>query len=250
MLAWGTHLVDNEHPSTLQISAPDGSLLETIYTQDAGTNPPMAIVAEHWSADGKEVYFSKEPVGIGGYIPFSGASNLYKIDIASKQVTEIIPPNPDTGAQTCLDAISGDYRLVADHCAQGVITIRDLQNGSTAIIQSPADVTGYRLLGSARFSPDGSQVGFALAEGNPDSEHGWVAVGSSTGGEAKSILAGDAGSYYTVVGWLDDHTLLLQLNKMVCTSVACPNELYTIGDDGSNLTKVADGSFLTEMDNR
>ena len=57
----------------------------------------MELVAEIWSADGQSLYFSKEPVGIGGYILFSGASNLYQINIATKQVTEIISLNPETG---------------------------------------------------------------------------------------------------------------------------------------------------------
>ena len=51
----------------------------------------MQFVAEFWSADGQLLYFSKEPVGIGGYIPFAGASSLYQIDLASKKVKELSP---------------------------------------------------------------------------------------------------------------------------------------------------------------
>jgi hypothetical protein len=247
-LAWGTQLTIGTQPSTLQISGPDGSNPETLLTQDA-TTPPVQLVAEFWSADGQSVYFSKEPVGIGGYIPFSGASNLYKIDITTKEVSEIIPQSPSSNTQTCLDALSGDYRFVADHCAQNVITVRDLQNGGSTTLQAPTDVTGYRLLGSARFSPTGDRVAFALAQGDPNSERGWVALGNSSGGVAKLILVGDTGSFYTVQGWLDDQTLLLQSNPIMCTT-NCENQLFTVGADGSNLTKVADGSLLTVIDNR
>jgi tricorn protease-like protein len=130
-----------------------------------------------------------------------------------------------------------------------VITIRDLQNGGTTTIQAPADVAGYRLLGSARFSPDGSRVAFALAQGDPSNERGWVAVGDRTGGLAKLILVGEAGSYYTVQGWLDDQTVLVQSNPIMCNDV-CSSRLFTVGVDGSNPTKVADGSLLTVIDNR
>ena len=248
LLAWGTQPTGDTQTSSLQISNPDGSNLQTLLTVDNTGAGPIQLVAELWSADGQSLYFSKEPVGLGGYIPFSGASNLYKIDLATKVITEIIPQTPSTSPQTCLDAISGDYRYVADHCTQNVITIRDLQNGSTASIQAPTEAAGYRLMGSARFSPAGDLVAFALAQGNPDDERGWVAVGPSFGGAGKLVFAGDAGSYYTVLGWLDDQTLLVQ-----SISINNPNigsQLFTVGVDGTNLTKVADGSFLTIIDNR
>ena len=186
--------------------------------------------------------------GIGGYILFGGASNLYKIDIKTKEITEIIPQTAPTSPQICLDAISGDYRFVADHCTQNVITVRDLQSGGSATIQAPTDVTGFRLLGSARFSPSGDRVAFALAQGDPSNERGWVAVGSSSGGVAKLVLVAEAGTYYTVQGWLDDQTLLVQSNNI--SNADRGSQLFTVGVDGSNPTKVADGSLLTVVDNR
>jgi hypothetical protein len=248
LLAWGTHPAGTAQTTTLQISHPDGSNLETLLSIDNGTGIPIQLVAELWSADGQSLFFSKEPYGIGGYILFSGASNLYKIDIMTKEITEIIPQAPTTSPQVCLDAISGDYRFVADHCTQNVITVRDLQGGSTVTIQAPTDVTGYQVMGSAHFSPSGDRVAFALAKSDPNDERGWVAVGASSGGVAKLILVGDAGSYYTVQGWLDDQTLLVQSNNISSAEVG--SQLFTVGADGSNLTKVADGSLLTVIANR
>lgn len=248
MLAWGTQLLNGTQPSTLQVSAPDGSNLETLLTLDAGATPPQELVAEAWSADGQSLYFSKEPVGIGGYISFSGASNLFQINIATKEVKEIIPVSADSGPQICLDAMSGDYRYVADHCTQGVITIRDLQSGGTVTIEPPTDITDYRQMGSARFSPDGSKVAFALAKGNPDAEQGWVAVGDSAGGGSKTILVGNVGSFYMVAGWLDDQTVLVQSYSVACAT--CTNEIFTVTLDGASPTKVADGTFQTVIDNR
>ncbi len=92
-------------------------------------------------------------------------------------------------------------------------------------------------------------MAFALARGDPSNEQGWVAVGDSTGGLSKLILAGEAGSYYTVHGWLDDQTLLVQSNPIMCTQ-DCSSQLFTVGVDGSNPTKVADGNLLTILDNR
>jgi hypothetical protein len=247
-LAWGTQPAGTAQTTTLQIAKPDGSNLETLLSIDNGTGIPIQLVAEFWSADGQSLYFSKEPSGIGGYILFGGASNLYKIDLKTKEITEIIPQTAPTSPQICLDAISGDYRFVADHCTQNVITVRDLQSGGNATIQAPTDVTGFRFLGSARFSPSGDRVAFALAQGDPSNERGWVAVGSSSGGVAKLVLVAEAGTYYTVQGWLDDQTLLVQSNNIGSADIG--SQLFTVEADGSNPTKVADGSLLTVIDNR
>jgi hypothetical protein len=62
------------------------------------------------------------------------------------------------------------------------------------------------------------------------------------------VLTAQAGSYYTVQGWLDDQTLLVQSNTLSNPNVG--SQLFTVGVDGSNPTKVADGSLLTIIDNR
>ncbi|NJD60213.1 MAG: hypothetical protein C3F13_06425 [Anaerolineales bacterium] len=247
ILAWGTQLYPADS-SALMIANPDGSNQETLLTISSTNEPPVQIVAETWSADGQSLYFSKEPVGIGGYILFSGASNLYKVDIHSKEVTEIIPQASPSGPQTCLDAISGDYRNVADHCVADMITIRDLQSGTLTTIQAPSGFTSYKVMGSTQFSPAGDRVAFAMAKNNPDDEQGWVAIGNTAGGTANIILTSGPGEYYTVQGWLDDQTLLVQ-----SFSVGNPggvNQIWTISADGSVLTKISDGTFLTLIDNR
>jgi len=247
-LAWGTQLTSGA-PSSLLMSATDGSQLETLLTLDAGANPPVQLVAEAWSADGQTLYFSKEPVGIGGYILFAGASNLYKIDITSKQVTELIPLAANGGPMICLDALSQDFRFVADHCTSNVITIRNLTDSSSTTIQPPVGIAGFRIMGSARFSPDGSRVAFALGKGDPNAEQGWLAVGDRAGGASNLIFTTPAGVYDTVLGWLDDQTLLVQSSSLLCNPT-CLNQLWTVGIDGSAPVKVTDGSFLTIIDNR
>ena len=62
-------------------------------------------------------------------------------------------------------------------------------------------------------------------------------------------MTGQAGSYDTVIGWLDDQTLLVQANQLLC-NLTCANQLLTVGIDGSNPKKVAEGSYLAVLDNR
>jgi hypothetical protein len=250
-IAWGTQPTDADHPSSLLISGLDGSDLQTLLTDDAGPSRPTQLVAEFWSQDGQSLYFSREPVGIGGYIIFSGASNLFRIDIASKQVTTIIEQSASNGPMICLDAISADTRFIADHCDKTVITIRDVftAGAPSVTIQPPADASGFKFVGSARFSPDGKRVAYALAKGDPSNEQGWVAIADTAGGASTLIDTGAPGAYFSVHGWLDDQTLLIESHGLNCTPT-CINELWTIAPDGSNLQKVAEGSFQAIIDNR
>ena len=85
--------------------------------------------------------------------------------------------------------------------------------------------------------------------GDPKNEKGWVALSDGTSGASRVILTSQAGMVYTVNGWLDDRTLLVQSSDLTCKP-GCLNQLWTLGIDGSKPVKVADGSFLTVIDNR
>ena len=246
-LGWATSPIGESAPSQLFISAVDGSQLTTLLTDTATITAPHQWVAQRWSRDGQSLYFSTEPYGIGGYILFAGASSLYRVNVNDRSVQEVIPFNMNGGKMICLDELSSDERLVADHCAQTSITIRDLSSGQTTTIQPPADVTGFNLVGSARFSPDLTRVAFALAKRDPDNEQGWVAVSDSLSGGSKLIVTGKPGEYFTVAGWLNADTLLLQSNSLTCNPT-CTNSLWVVKVDGSGLTHIADGTFLTLME--
>jgi len=244
-LAWGTEYTQSYPNSTLQISAADGSGLETLLTQNV-SDPLLQLVAEFWSADGQWLYFSKEPMGLGGYILFGGASNLYKINITTKEVSEVIPLNPSDEPQACLDSISSDYRYVAEHCSQNFIRIRDLSSGGMANILPPEGISpGHQLVGSARFSPDGSRIAFAVAKGVQDAEQGWVVVSDTAISVSKVLLTSQEGSYYTIAGWLNEQTLLVQSTNLRDCSPYCASELWMVNINDANPQKVADGSFIT-----
>jgi hypothetical protein len=247
-LAWATQDAGN-HSSTIKISSLDGAYFDTLLTQDS-SNPPSQLMAQFFSADGQWLYFSKEPVGIGGYILFSGASNLYQINVTTKEVVAVIPAGSSDEPIGCLDAISPDFRYVAEHCWQNMIRIRDLTTGDASIFNPPADITsGSQLAGSARFSPDGTKLAYAIGKSVQDAEQGWVVVSDTAFDNSKVILTSQAGSYYTISGWLDDQTLLVQSTNPVDCSPSCKSELWTVKTDGTEAQKVADGSFLAAIPN-
>jgi hypothetical protein len=246
-LVWGTEYTQAIPNSTLEISSVDGSDRETLLTQEV-SEPLLQLTPLFWSADGKSLYFSKEPVGLGGYILFGGASNLYRIDITTKEVSELIPLVPSDGPQICLDSISKDYRYVAEHCSEDFIRIRDLTSDGTANILLPGDLpSGYKYLGSSRFSPDGSRIAYAVAEGDPNNVQGWLVVSDTAVSNSKVILTSQVGSYFTAAGWLNDQTVLVQSTNMQDCSPYCSGELWMVDINGANQHKVADGSFITTI---
>jgi hypothetical protein len=209
---------------------------------------PSHLLFERWSADGQSFYFSQEPWGIGGYLILSGASSLYFFNATDSSVTEITPFNL-AGQALCLDDFYGEVFLVVDHCGTPTLNVHDRGTGQITTIGAPTDgsqlgpqgeaVTEHTLIGSARFSPDGQQVAFALARGNPEAEQGWVAVSDGLSGGSRLVWASDVGGFYTVIGWLTDELLLLQW------SGTTENSIWVVNASGSDGYKLVVGTFLS-----
>ncbi len=248
-LAWATQISAGNQSSTIKISNLDGTLFDTLLTQDS-PNPPSQLMAQFFSPDGQWLYFSKEPLGLGGYIIFGGGSNLYKINVTTKEIIDVIPTDLSEEPAGCLDAISPDFLYVAEHCSQNNIRIRDLTSGGVFIFIPPAEITtGNQLAGSARFSPDGKKLAYAVAKGVQDAEQGWVVVSDTAIDNSKVILTSQVGSYYTIAGWLDDQTLLVQSTNPLDCSPFCKSELWTVKADGTEAQPAAAGSFLAAIPN-
>lgn len=235
-LAWETVTADASGQgliSQIHVSSPDGSdarvVLEEIHTE------PRVLRVWRWSADGQQLYFSREPSGIGGYILFSGLSNLWALNLADGATTELVPDATDR--VICLDDLSADGALLSQHCEPGVIRVRTVASGSSTRIAPPADAPEFGVLGDARLSPDGSRVAFALARRNPDDEQGWVAVSDGLDGGSRLVATSPAADFFQVKQWLDGQTLLLQ------SAGAVPG-VWTVRADGSDLRRLADGTVL------
>jgi len=244
-LAWATSPTSDPAVTQLFIATADGASVTPVLTETiTAGQPPYQLLAERWSADGQSLYFSREPYGIGGYIPFAGASSLYRYNLADGSVTELIPFQSN-GHWICLDDLTADASLAVGHCVYPkTISVDTLSSGTVQTITAPGTVTDFRLAGGARFSPDSTRVAFGLAKGDPSGEQGYLAVSDSLSGQSNFLGTTDPGHYYSVVAWLNDSTLLVQLNTLACNPV-CTNSLWTIGSDGANLTKLTDGTFLT-----
>ena len=243
-LAWGTQPSEGGTTS-LMVSAVDGGQAQTLLSEQANQDGPHQFVAEGWSADGKTVYFSREPVGIGGGFQYGGASSLFSINVATGKVKEIVPFKTEPGsAWLCLDAFMDDQHLLADHCDRKQITIRNVVTGDTSAVQPPAEIKEFDQIGSAHFSADGQRVAFALTQGiGPEIKMGWLAVSDSLSGSAKVILTAQAGEFFMVDGWLDAHTLLVETYSLQACSGLCLPKLAAVDINTGAASDMGQGIF-------
>src|SRR5689334_16118639 len=72
-VAWDTYTTETTLTSQIFVSALDGTEQQTVLTE---ANSDRILVVAGWSQDGQQLYFSREPLGLGGYILFGGSSNL------------------------------------------------------------------------------------------------------------------------------------------------------------------------------
>jgi hypothetical protein len=235
-IAWGT-ADPNAKPAVaqIQLSAFDGAGLKT-GLKETYPSAPRVLRVLRWSQNGTRLYFGKEPLGIGGYILFTGLTNLWSLDPATGKATEVLRERVPNAA-VCIDDLSPNDRWVADHCKIKSMEVTDLTNRAVKTIAPPANVSQFGSVGGARFSPDSTRLAYALARQDPNNEQGWIALADVARGTSTLIGTSPAKDYFSVASWLDSNTLVLQSNGQT------PG-LWTVGTDGTNLKRLGDGIFV------
>lgn len=223
----------------------NGTLNSEIFIANSdGSNlhSALKLSADHilhvvrFSPDGQRLYYSQEPLGLGGYILFDGISDLWSLDVAAGTTQQLVPAA--AAGTICLDDFTPDESLVALHCADKTISVLDTTTGNIGLITAPAVITDWAQHGSARISPDQTRVAYALARGNGDNEQGWVAMSDSLTGTSHLVATAPPNDYFSVKGWLNNTTLVLQSWRGSAPGV------WVMQADGSDLRRIADGLFL------
>ncbi len=242
-LAWGTYVVTGTTATTeLFLGARDGLQAKGIVKKTAPTSQaPQALEPFRFSQDGTRLYYSYEPVGLGGYILFGGASDLWEYTASTGKSVQVVKAK-QFGGSTCIDDLAPNEKLVVFHCGDKSIGVFDLRTSKSSTITLPAEAGPAKVLGTAHFSPDSTRVAFAAARHNPDDEQGWVLVSTGLTGASKVIAASPAKDYFEVIAWLNADTLLLQTHNP-------QPAVWTVRADGSGLQKLADGQFLSILAN-
>ena len=242
LLAWGTYTLADTAPSTyLHLGEPNDTQSQVVVTE-TGSNMLPNLVPVQWSQDGLSLYYSSEPTGLGGYIPFGGLSGLQRYDLATGLTTTLIARGQL--GMICIDDLANDASMVLHHCDSNVITVLSLSSSRTSTIQAPTELTDAAASGSARFSLDRSRVAFALARRNPENEQSWIAVSENLSGPSTRIVTGEPGEYLNVKGWLNDDIIVFQRIPVTSTDSA---SVWAVRADGSGLAQLSEGTALTIM---
>ena len=230
---WATASATGTVKSEIFVADSDGSKLRSVLTLSSD----QVLHVVRFSPDGQTLFYSQEPLGLGGYIPFSsGVSDLFELDLASGTSRQLVPAA--AAGVICLDDFAPDVSLVALHCNGKTIDLLDTTTGTIGQITAPAGAADWQAHGDARLSPNQSRVAYGLARGDPNNEQGWVAVSDSLTGTSHLVATAPAGDYYSVKGWLNDSTLVLQ-------SWGTQPGVWVVQADGSDLRRLADGIFLS-----
>jgi len=241
LIAFGTM----EPPQTRLIISPVDGFDATVVAEQEMTVEESYFAPIRWSDDGQKLYYSIEPTGLGGYILFGGFSNLYIYDSPTNTSTVLVPESMLGEQMVCLDDLSPDEKLVAHHCGNEGIGIVDTEAGQQlTLITTPADVTGWTVGGSAKFSPSGGKIAFAVAKNDPAAEQGWVIATDDLSGTSHLVATSAPGEYFTVAGWVDENTLVLQSYGNPLGSGPI---VWIVPASGGEPTKIADGYYLTMM---
>lgn len=154
-------------------------------------------------------YFQRELDGMGGYIIFNVNQNpLIRVDRSTGEMKIITTKTKFTAPEDVMpdDSLIA-YVVSEDPRGKGIATV-DPATGLQKFypITPPAPFT---LLGNVRFSPDGKEVAFAMAVGDPDHEQGAVyRLNLATGKTTRVAITKPAdNTYFTVLGWTPQNTI-------------------------------------------
>ncbi len=233
-VAWAKHSFGGDAPgSELYAANLDGSdtrLVDQILPED-NTDRWLTLRPLEWTQDGKLLY-ATQLTGIGGYILYPGWNSLRLYDPADGSLTVLVEDDP---AGMCIQSLSADRSLAALGCTE--IRIRRLAEGSEVTL--PA-LDLQNVAGSARFSPSGERVAYAIAASNPDNERSQVVVAASDGsGEPYPIQTMEGGDFH-VLGWINEDSFVFSAH----TTIENVTTIWRIDYDGSRPTELIEAQFL------
>jgi hypothetical protein len=139
-----------------------------------------------------EVYIGFVPYGIGGYMLYFGPSYLYRIDLSTKKIKNVL----NGGFVTDVSA-DGKLIYVIHRSGQEFIVLKNLQTG---FVKKFAVASKYKQAGDALFSPNGKKIAYAAALGNPEKEAGKIFIVDIATGDKKIVATINKGAYQ-ILGW-------------------------------------------------
>jgi hypothetical protein len=153
----------------------------------------------HWSQDGKYLYFTNEPT-VDGCAPFVNGSDLYRVDLATMQVEQLMP-----SVGNAISLAPDEIRLVYLAYEDRGLVLRRLDTGTEIEMQL---FQQGETAGKIVWSPEGTSLMLTVAPGGPcDTSYSisHVSLGSLT---QTTLIEQDPRGFETVAWPAPDRVLL------------------------------------------
>jgi dipeptidyl aminopeptidase/acylaminoacyl peptidase len=235
-IAWGTTAFEPDPAGDTHIQVKvanvDGSGEQILLDKRlAASVLPQPV---QWSRDGRYLYFTDEPYGIGGYILFWGGPDLQQVDLVTGTITEILP---DQGC-LCAMSLSPDGTTLAS--IAGIdpleLVLRNILDGTERRTQLES---GHWQAGNIVWSPDGKALMFTMAIGDPEKE-AYSIVRVDVGTLAQTVLIHDDARLLETIVWADAKTVWLNSTLML-------GGAWRMDAETGETTLVAEGQAVIEV---
>ena len=172
----------------------------------AATTNEAGITVDVFKQTATAAYIGVTPDGLGGYILYGGPHRLYRLDLGTKEIKEIIGQSQVKQLGFIGDISADENWLAYVNQADENITIDLLSLSGDGAIHQIMVPAAYQQVGDVKFSPDGNQLAYAAAVGEPDSERG-VVFTAQLGTDSQKQITEVAGNYFVVTGWKDNQVV-------------------------------------------
>lgn len=240
---WDT--TNNAPFSQMWVANMDGSGARMLAQIAAPGNEQFFVLMPYRWVDDHTFLYTLNITGIGGYILFWGFASLYRIDINTGISTVLVGDNYFISLSEVSPG-EGMYFTTGEPSGSSGARVNKIRMmGSTDAIVLP-DLPDQGQSGSARFSPSGMWVAYAVARAEMDNERGQVAVVPVDGSAAPLVVADFEGGIFHVAGWMDENTLLIVKTDFTL-GYSDNTSIWKVNRDGTGLTMLTTGDFVGFM---
>jgi hypothetical protein len=171
----------------------------------------LFIEFAHWSIDGMYVFVSANPHTDGYWEPFHSASVLYRFNMETGQISEVLPVGKDDKIYYAFEFAPDDSTLayIETDTSPVELILRNLQTNTEKVIEfDPKYNTG----GDFVWSPDSQKLVFSVTQFDLGT-HEYVSTSIVLWDRPKSdpiILIGDFQDFIVPVEWVEENKVVLQ----------------------------------------
>lgn len=200
----------NQPPSSTAVTSSVAAVLPLGGDALLNSNKDDGTHLQLFHTNSKAYYFRREPDGLGGYIIFDFITGpLIRLNLITGERTNVSIKEPavaqDVSADDKLVAFVSSFDRDPKNLSKLGIIILDQVSGLEKfypiVLADP-----YTSIGMVKFSPNGAQVAFAAAVGDPDHEAGAVYTLDLASGKVTEVTKTKLknNTYFIISGWKND----------------------------------------------